>query len=186
MDLQLDQLNAVALDAQKVNGGVWIHLESVALNGDGDNFPLYLNNDKSKPQRALVRSRRCTAIKDAELTQQKTGFTKIRKAKKKERDAVIADNSLLPERTRFSLTLLALENVSSVVEGVQHVTPDTAVQIYDNSSWDEVVDQIMAASFDDTNYQAGPATELGNDSGSSSVANQTQTQTAPKTEDSPA
>lgn len=160
--LQIDGLSHEALlDEDKVNNGVWIHLDSAATDPDtGMPTPMYLGGDEAKPQRALVRSYRCKAIQDAEQKLQKDGFVKIRLAKKKEKDRVIAESSILSPARRFSLTIVALENFSAG-GGVQQVTPEQGAWFYGESSMAAIVEQINAASYDDDNYLASAATAAG-------------------------
>lgn len=160
------------LDADKINNGVWIHFDSAIMNDDGDYPPLYLKGDTSKPQRALVRSYRCKAIKEAEKEQQKLGFTKIRVAKKRDKDGVIAENSILSDETRFSLFLVALENFGAN-GGEQRLTPPQAKAFFAATEMDNFVQQIREAAYDDKNYLAGPETEAGNASAPSQTAQKT-------------
>lgn len=163
MELQLDGLAKEAvLDEDKVNNGVWVHLDSATPDPDtGLPTPLYLRGDPSKPQRALVRSYRCRAIKEAEAERQKSGFTKIRLAKKKDRDGVIAESSILPEETRFSYFLVALDNFSKV-GGVQSVSQQDAEAIHGMTSMDNIVQQVREAAYDDALFAASEATPEGN------------------------
>lgn len=174
MSLKLDGLSDEAvLDDAKINNGVWIHLESASSDPTtGLPVPLYLGGDQSKPQRALVRSYRCKAIKEAEAKLQKDGFVKVRLAKKKERDGVIAESSALKENVRFSLMLVALDNVGKG-GGVQQVEPQDAMEIHASSAYDNIVQQVREAAYDDSNYLAGADTEAGNAS--------TPIKTGPKT-----
>lgn len=168
--LQLDGLSkAAVLDADKVNNGVWVHLESAALNDDGVPELLYLNGDTTKPQRALVRSYRCQAVKEAEAARQKSGFVKIRLAKKSERDGVIAESSILPEADRFSLLLVALDNVSAA-GGIQQVDAESAKKIHGMSAYDTLVQQVRETAYDDGLYVATADTPAGNASTSAPAA----------------
>lgn len=163
MELQLDGLSQDAvLDDAKVNGGVWVHLDSASIDAEtGQPSPLYLNGDEAKPQRALVRSWRCKAIKDAEAARQKSGFVKIRVAKKKDRDGVIAESSILPEADRFSYFLVALDNFGKA-GGVQQVSTEDAKAIHSMSSMDSIVQQIREAAYNDDLFVAGEETDPGN------------------------
>lgn len=162
MSLKLDGVAKDAvLDADKINNGVWIHLDSAKMNDEGEYPPMYLHGDKTKPQRALVRSRRCQAIKDAEEKRQKAGFVKMRVAPKKEKDRVIVESSILPPEEHFAIILVALDNFGAD-GGIQQVDPADAKMIHEMSEYDGIVEQIRQACFDDTNYLAGPETEAGN------------------------
>lgn len=164
MDIKLDGLAKEAtLDEDKVNNGVWIQLDSTIMDDEGRFPPLCLNGDPNKPQRAKVRSYRCKAIKDAEAERQKTGFVRIRLAKKKDRDSVIAESSILPEAERFSYLLVALENFSAA-GGVQAVSREDAVAIHGMTALDSIVEQIRQAAYDDDNYMATAETPAGNGS----------------------
>lgn len=175
MELKLDGLAKEAvLDEDKVNEGVWIHLDSAATDqATGQTKPLFLkdaegNDLPDKPQRAKVRSYRCKAIKDAEQQRQKDGFVKVRLAKKKDRDNTIAESSILPEAERFGYLLVALDNFGAE-GGVQEVSQADGQAIHGMSAMDSITQQIREAAYDDDNYLADGATKPGNVSGSSST-----------------
>lgn len=157
------------LDANKVNNGVWTHLLSAETDPEtGQQKPCYLNGDERYPQRALVRSYRCQAIKDAEEAKQKKGFVKIRLAKKKDRDNTIAESSILSEKERFTHLLIALENVGSA-PGIQHILVEDAKALHGMSEYDSWVQQIRETAYDDSEYAATSETEAGNGSPSTTV-----------------
>lgn len=150
------------LDRNKVNNGIWIHLESSKLAEEtGQTYPLFLNDDPAYPQRALVRYYRCEQIKDAEKAQQKTAMVKMRVAPKKEKEKVAVENSLLAEDVRFGLILVAFENVGAE-PGTQYVDNDDARAIYDMAEYDSWVQQIRDSSTEEANYAATSETEAGN------------------------
>lgn len=168
MDIKLGGLEkaAVLLDEDKVNNGVWVHLESAETDPEtGQTWPLYAGEGTDKPIRAKVRSYRCKQLKDLEASRQKTGFVKIRVAKKKERDGVIAENAIIPEDERFSYLLVALENFGED-GGVQQVSEADAKTMHGMTSLDDIVAQIREAAYDDELYLATPATPAGKSSGS--------------------
>lgn len=167
MDIEIQLPKTSQFDADKINNGVFLYLESIA-DDDGNTELLYLGNDKTKPMRALVRSYRSQVIKDAEQRLQRDGFTKVRKAPKKEKDKVISENSVLSDEQRFSLYLAALENVSTKEPGLIHLSPEQAIAIYRNPAYSDIVDQIKAFAYEDSHYLAGAATEAGNSSASTS------------------
>lgn len=177
MELKIDGLAKEAiLDAEKVNNGVWIHLDSVAPDPEtGQTYPVYLNGDPEKPQRALVRSNRCDAIKVAEDLMRKKGFTKIRLAKKKERDDVISENSMLKNDEHFSLILVAFDNLSAAAPGIQQVSKADALEVYKMTKLAHIVEQVRSASFEDDLYLETEDTPAGN---ASTSASKTKTSTA--------
>lgn len=188
MQIKLDGLSKEAiLDEDKVNNGVWIHLDSAATDPvTGKSMPLYLRDSDgnailSKPQRAKVRSYRCRAIKEAEAKRQKDGFVKIRLAKKKDRDDTIAESSILPEADRFGLLLVSLENFSAA-GGVQDVSPEDGMAIHGMSQMDSIVQQIREAAYDDDNYLATESTAPGKGSASTSTTQTQQDQTEAQAE----
>lgn len=161
--LKLDGLDqAKLLDTAKINNGVWIHLDSPESDpATGRKLPMYLNGDPSKPQRVLVRSYRCELLKEAENKRQKDGFVRMRVAKKKDRDAVIVDSSLMPDDVRFSYLLAALDNFSAE-GGVQVVSQEDAKAIYAMGGLDDIVGQIKEVAHTDDYYMASAETEAGN------------------------
>lgn len=180
MDIVIDGLAKEAmLDEEKVNNGVWVHLDSAVMDADGQYPPLYLGGDTTKPQRALVRSYRCKAIKEAEQKRQKNGFVKIRMAKKADRDGVIAESSILPEADRFALLLVALDNFGKA-GGVQQVSEADAKALHGMTAMDSIVEQIRQAAYDDDLFMATVDTPQGNGSAASTMTKPTPppTQTA--------
>lgn len=160
----------VVLDERKINDGVWVQLYAPTPDEDtGKPVPLCLGGDPDKPQRAKVRSHRCSAIKNLEKERQKSGFVKIRLAKKHQRDGVIAETSILPEEERFSLLLVALDNFGAA-GGIQDVKPEDAKKLHDVVALDDVVAQIKEAAYDDELYLASEDTPQGNASSSTSRA----------------
>lgn len=167
MDFDIGGLAKEALlDEDKVNNGVWVQLYAATIDENGDYPPLCLGGDPDKPQRAKVRSQRCRAIKEAGKGRQKQGFVKMRTAKKKDRDGVIIDSSILPDDERFSHILVALDNFGTK-GGVQNVSPVDAKAIHGMDALDEIVDQIIAAALDDSLYMADADTPVGKESPSS-------------------
>lgn len=170
------------LDEAKINDGVWVHLDSPDRDPEtGAPIPMYArkpdgSQDLSRPQRALVRSHRCKAVKEAETKRQKTGMVKFRLAKKKERDDVIAESTILPKDMYFSLVLVALDNFGKA-GGRQDLDADAAKQLYAMSDYDHIVQQITETSYDDEPYKAGPGTDAGNGSESSTSVTTTPKET---------
>lgn len=150
------------LDANKVNNGIWVHLESSEVDPDtGETYPLYLDANTAYPQRALVRYYRCQRIKQAEEAKQKQAMTKMRAAPKKEKEKVAVENSILPEKERFGLVLVAFENVGAE-PGIQYVDPEDAAEIFGMSEYEGWVQQIRDVSMEDAKYAATSDTEAGN------------------------
>jgi hypothetical protein len=173
MDIQIDGLSKEALlDADKVNNGVWIHLESASTDASGHTSPLYLGGDKTKPQRVKVRSYRCKVLKDLEASRQKEGFSKMRVAKKKEKDDVITESAIIPEEERFGYWLVALENFSAA-GGVQELTPEQARSLHSNTALDNIIQQVKETAYEDANYLADAGTSAGNGSASTAAARST-------------
>lgn len=136
----------------KIENGVWIHIEGPDRK-TGENVPLYQDKEKTQPVRARVRSHRCSLIKAAEQKLTKDGIVRYRKAKKKERDGVIADTSILDPAERFSLLLAAVDNFHPQFLGVQEVSEADAINvIYKDPQFDYMVDQVTEAAYDDTLY----------------------------------
>lgn len=156
----------VTLDQEKVNNGVWVHLVGPLDPLTGERPLLYLKDDASKPQRALVRSHRCKLIRDAEEKHQKSSLVKIRLAKRKERDGVIAESGILKDSERFGYFLAALENFGAA-GGIQTLEPAQAAWLFDQEEYADIVDQIRETAYDDTPYLAGAGTPEGNGSPSS-------------------
>lgn len=165
-DIVIEVPASSLFDADKINNGIYVHLEGPE-DEDGNTEPLYLGGDQSKPMRALVRSYRCQAVKDAEARLQTDGFTKVRKAPKKEKDRVISENSALPANQRFANILRGLENVSTG-SGLIYLTPDQATKFFSNAAYAHFVEQINAVAYDDSKYRAGAGTEAGNSLASTS------------------
>lgn len=163
MDLKFDGLDQAALlDSDKVNNGVWVHLDSAQSDPTtGKPLKMYLNGDPAKPQRVLVRSYRCQLIQAAEAKQQKDGFVRVRLAKKAERDDVIAENSLLSDAKRFGLMLAGLDNFSAA-GGVQLVSPADGEAIYGMTAFAAINQQVRETAYDDSQYLATADTEAGN------------------------
>lgn len=180
MELQLDGVSADALfDEDKVNNGVWIHLESAKDDETNETYPLYLDPEtKRQPQRALVRSHRCRAIRDAEEKLQKDGFVRVQKAKKKEKDGVIAENSILKSERRFAFFLAAVDNLSKKIPGVQRVSESDAITIYKSEAYANISQQVREAAYDDSLFLVGADTEAGPAADTATSARPTQTETA--------
>lgn len=171
MAIKIDGISKEAvLDEKKVNDGIWVHFNSAARDEQtGQPIPMYLNGDKTKPQRGLVRSYRCKALKDAETARQKEGFTKFRLAKKKDKDGVIAESSLIPPAERFGYLLVALENFSSE-GGIQVLEPSDAAALFDMTQLSHIVEQVNDTAYEDSEYLSTAETEAGNVSSSGSTS----------------
>lgn len=153
MAIKLGGLAAVSPSADKINTGVWKHLEKDDdLDDNAEPKKVYLNGDKSLPMRARIRSYRCKLMADAEQTASNAGMTKMRVAKKKDRNKAFIETMLTP-RQRFGLLLAALENVSDEARGVQEVTPEDAYGIFDDPEYGWVVDFVQAVAYDDGEYE---------------------------------
>jgi hypothetical protein len=160
--LHKPQSKPILLDQKKIDEGVWIGLFAPTPDEEtGQPVPLLLNDNPETPMRARVRSHRCSAIKELEKKRQKDGFVKIRLAKKRERDGVIAETSILPEGVRFGCLLVALDNFGSN-GGVQQVTSADAESMHEMLDLDDIVQQIKEAAYDDDLFMADGTTEPGN------------------------
>ena len=174
---------SVLLDQKKIDEGIWVELFAPTPDEEtGRPVPLLLDGDPEKPMRAKVRSHRCTAIRDLEKKRQKDGFVKIRLAKKRERDGVIAETSILPEEVRFGCILVALDNFGSK-GGIQQVSPADAEALHGMLELDDIVQQIKEAAYDDDLFLADEGTEAGNVLKSTSPNQaETATETSPRPE----
>lgn len=168
------------LDQEKVNNGIWLHLESSELDeATGQTYPLYLGGNEAHPQRALVRYYRCRAVKEAETEQQKNAMVKMRVAPRREKEKVVVENSLLSEDHRFSLVLVALENVGAE-PGIQYLDPEDAKALYKMDAYDSWVQQIRDCSQEEAKYAATSDTEAGNGSQPASSSTKTTATTETK------
>lgn len=162
MDHNLD-LGGIAhvLDDDKINNGTWIHLDGIETDPEAGNpLLMYLDPEtKLLPVRALVRSYRARVVKEAEAKLQRLGYAKMNVGRKKNRGEVMADHTVLSDEKRFTLLLVALENVSKVTPGRQDVDPDSAAAIFNNSAFDWLVAGVREAAYEDTNFKADSQTE---------------------------
>lgn len=149
------------VDGSKIDNGVWIHLTGAKKDADGNPVPLYLNDDPRYPCRALVRSNRSKTVREMEEKLRRSGFVRIAKAKgAAQREEAQADAIQLPPDKRFAALLAKLENCDSD-PGVLEVTPEMAAEIYADSDYCLVVEQVTACAYDDERYVgAAEAAEL--------------------------
>ncbi len=160
MALKLDGLKDV-FDAHKVNNGVWIHLESGERDEEtGDPILAYLDEEKTLPQRALVRSVRCDEIAKLEKKSTRTAFVRQMKARKNEKDEATASMLTTPEQ-RFPCILLALDNMSNDPPGVQYVNAEDALTLFKDAAYVGLVRQVQDIANEDDFYRVGSDTVAG-------------------------
>jgi hypothetical protein len=176
MELELSIAQEDSLDANKVNNGVWVQLDSVRLTDDGDPIPMYLGGDKSKPQRALVRSNRCRQIADLTKTAQRGAFVKMQKAPKSKKDEASAGLVVQPE-DKFPIILAALDNMFPSKPGFVQIDEDTAMALFNDDRYGHIVQKITETSFDDTLYAATANTETGDEIAPAPQATKAKTKT---------
>jgi hypothetical protein len=140
------------IDGAKVDDGVWIPLLGTKKDEDGARIPLYCGDTKDFPARALVRSYRSRAMREATESLQRSGFVKIAKAKgDKAKEEAQANAVQLPPALRLHLLVARLENCDEV-PGSRELTLEDAKDLLADSQYCFVVDQIIETAYDDERY----------------------------------
>lgn len=143
--LKLSSLQSVA-NGDKIENGSWLHLS------DADGNPLYLDEEKTKPIRALVRSSRSKAYERFEDRLQAVIATRQKRAKPKEhaaiRDRAYAEH--VPES--FAAVLVGLENANAEKPGYEVAEEKDSIATAREPNWKWLVDQVVNFAFDDSNF----------------------------------
>lgn len=107
---------------------------------------------KQLPLRAKVRSQRSKVYRDRSFALNREIVTKSRKARASEREEILQAEVRLEVPRRFAAVLVGLENCSETDPGYILITEDEAVLMAQESSYQWMLDQVLAFSGDDSNY----------------------------------
>lgn len=150
MALQIE--TDAGLDPKLVEEGVWMEVL------DQNDEPKFLNGDKNKPQRVLVRSNRCEAIKALSLRLQKRTAAMNRGRRKA--DQQIPNDEFIARQA--AACVVELENFHKD-HPKQRPTEDEMYGLFRDVRFEQLRDDVWNFSRDDANYF--PAADSGKGAG---------------------
>lgn len=166
MDIQFDAINEV-VNADAIENGAFLHLKhpTERMPGSSEGKPLYMSPEGklvtagddgrvpegSRPMRALVRSTDSKAFRNSDLKHQTKAMSEVNRAKLREKDALVEENTKLDRPRRFSALLITLENVS---KEAPTQTPDEAAKIAMalDGKFQWLVNQVMEFAYEGDNF----------------------------------
>lgn len=143
--MDFDILEKVSSE-DKIENGAWIHLEDETTGEK-----LYRDEEQRQPCRALVRSQRSSAYEKFNTNLRKAVTLKA-KGRQARRERVADEETEKSMPHAFAALLVDLENCNSAQPGRHNMTDDEKVRFYKRPNCKSFVEQIFAASADDSNY----------------------------------
>lgn len=166
MNIQFDAINEV-VNADAIENGAWLHLKHPTERkpGSSEGKALYMGTDGKlvteeadvplpagcRPMRALVRSVDSKKFRSADLKHQTKAMSEVNRAKLREKDDIVEENTKLDRPRRFAALLITLENVSAS-ELSQTPADADKIQMALDGKFQWLVNQVMEFAYDGDNF----------------------------------
>lgn len=139
---------AKRVDVNAQENGAWLHLRD-----PNDAEPLYADPEgKTRPCRALVRSRLSSYFRNADIKMTAKNQSKLARTKLPDREAMTEDNLAKARPRWFATVLVALENCSSTKPEPVQMDEAACLEMANDPKYAWLLEQVIEFAFDDTNF----------------------------------